>query len=521
MQEDNEINVNKWLVALSVLTGTLMSAINTSSVNVALPYIQGTIAASTTETTWIVASYLLANVIVMPIVALLCQKFGRKNFYQFSSLIFSISSIACGFCDSLVSLIIWRILQGLGGGVLVPLAQSIMRETFPPEQHGTAMGIYGLGVVLGPALGPTLGGYITDAYSWRWVFFMNVPIGILNILLVHFFIFDPPYFKKSKVKIDYLGLSFMVIGLGALQIMLEKGAEENWFESTFIQRLAITAIIGLIIFVIIELKVKNPSVNLRILKNVNLAVGTFFSGIIGVGLYGSLFVLPRFLQELMGYDAFKSGVALLPRAMAMFITMPIAGFMYNRFRTKLIFVGMIITSISFFMLSHLNLSIDFRAIFLPQFLQGIGYGLIFVPLSTTALITIEKHLLTSATGLYNVVRQVAGSIGTAIAATVISDETGRNFYRVQIVHNLNINNYLLWDWLDNAFDALYHNGSSAYLSSQRAYKLLWDMVNEQSSMLAYNKIFYIMLMLFLISLPCLLLFRKSKKLNIGSQNENK
>jgi DHA2 family multidrug resistance protein len=341
------------------------------------------------------------------------------------------------------------------------------------------------------------------------------------MILVHFFIYDPPYFKKSKVKVDYLGLSFMVIGLGALQIMLEKGAEENWFESTFIQRLAITAIIGLIVFVIIELKVKNPSVNLRILKNVNLAIGTFFSGIIGVGLYGSLFVLPRFLQELMGYDAFKSGVALLPRAASMFFAMPLAGFLYNRFRVKLIFVGMLITSVSFFMLSHLNLSIDFWAIFFPQFLQGLGYGFIFVPLSTTALITIEKHLLTSATGIYNVVRQVAGSVGTAIAATVISDETGRNFYRVQIVHNLNVNNYLLRDWLDNAFDVLHHSGSSAYLASQRSYKLLWDMVNEQSSMLAYNKIFYMMLMLFLISLPCLLLFRKRKKLDIGSQNVNK
>lgn len=511
MPEESERYVNKWVIAVTVLTGTLMSAINTSSVNVALPYIQGTIAASTTEITWVVASYLLANVIVMPIVALLSQRFGRKRFYMFSSFTFTVASIGCGFCDSLSSIIIMRIIQGLGGGVLVPLAQSIMRETFPPEQHGTAMGIYGLGVVLGPALGPTLGGYITDTYSWRWVFFMNVPMGLLNMLLVNKFIFDPIYFRKSKVTIDYLGLSFMMVGLGALQIMLEKGAEENWFESTFIQRLAIVSIIGLILFVIIEFKVKNPAVNLKILRNTNLAVGTFFSGIIGVGLYGSLFVLPRFLQELMGYDAFKSGVALLPRAAAMFIAMPLAGLLYNRFRVKLIFFGMVITSISFYMLSNLNLSIDFWAIFLPQFIQGLGYGFIFVPLSTTALITIEKHLLTSATGLYNVVRQVAGSIGTAIAATVVSDETGRNFYRVQIVHNLHTNNYLLWDWLDKAYDALHNNGSSAYEADERSYKLLWDMVNEQANMLAYNKIFYIMLLLFIISMPCLLLFRRSKQ----------
>jgi DHA2 family multidrug resistance protein len=312
----------------------------------------------------------------------------------------------------------------------------------------------------------------------------------------------------------------MVIGLGALQVMLEKGAEENWFESTFIQRLAITAIIGLIVFVIIELKVKNPSVNLRILKNVNLAIGTFFSGIIGVGLYGSLFVLPRFLQELMGYDAFKSGVALLPRAASMFFAMPLAGFLYKRFRVKLIFVGMLITSVSFFMLSHLNLSIDFWAIFLPQFIQGLGYGFIFVPLSTTALITIDRPLLTSATGIYNVVRQVAGSIGTAIAATVISDETGRNFYRVQLVDDVNVYNHILHNRLDDIYKALHNSGSSAYLSEERSYKVLWDMVNEQASMLAYNKVFYIMLMLFLLSMPCLLLFRKSKQKNILSKDNN-
>lgn len=508
MPPTNERAVNKWLVTVSVMTGTLMSAINTSSVNVALPYIQGTIGASTTEITWVVASYLLANVIIMPVVALLGLRFGRKKFYFACSFLFTVGSIACGFADSLSTLIIFRILQGLGGGALVPLAQAIMRETFPPHQHGTAMGIYGLGVVLGPALGPSIGGYITDTYSWHWVFFANVPFGILNMFLVALFIFDPSYFQKRKVHIDYWGLVLLVVGLGALQIMLQKGEEENWFESALIQRLAITSFVGITLFIIWELIAKSPAVNLRILKNINLSVGTFIGGILGVGLYGSLFLLPRLLQQLLGYPAFNSGVALIPRAIAMAIAMPLAGLLYNRLKVKLIAFGLILSIISFFQLSHLNLSVDYWAIFLPQFLQGLGFGFIFVPLSTTAFITIEKPLLTAATGLYNVVRQVAGSVGTAIAATGIS--AGMNHYRAMIVEHVNVYNNITSDRLTLFQDVLHQRGSSSFTAEAQAYKLLERTVNTQSSMLAYNRVFFVILCLFLVSLFLLVLFRKQK-----------
>jgi DHA2 family multidrug resistance protein len=342
----------------------------------------------------------------------------------------------------------------------------------------------------------------------HWVFFANVPFGILNMLLVALFIFDPSYFQKRKVHIDYWGLVLLVVGLGALQIMLQKGEEENWFESALIQRLAITSFVGITLFIIWELIAKSPAVNLRILKNINLSVGTFIGGILGVGLYGSLFLLPRLLQQLLGYPAFNSGVALIPRAIAMAIAMPLAGLLYNRLKVKLIAFGLILSIISFFQLSHLNLSVDYWAIFLPQFLQGLGFGFIFVPLSTTAFITIEKPLLTAATGLYNVVRQVAGSVGTAIAATGIS--AGMNHYRAMIVEHVNVYNNITSDRLTLFQDVLHQRGSSSFTAEAQAYKLLERTVNTQSSMLAYNRVFFVILCLFLVSLFLLVLFRKQK-----------
>ena len=506
---DNVKNVNKWLITASLMTGTLMASIDTSIVDVALPYMQGATSASTTEITWVIASYMLANVIVMPLVALLSKRFGRKNFYQFSVILFTLTSIGCGISDTLLELTIYRIFQGIGGGAIIPLSQAIMRETFPPKEQGRAMGIFGLGVIMGPAIGPTLGGWLIDNYTWHWIFFINLPIAFINTLLVSKFIFDPPYLERSKVKIDYFGLIFLSVGLGSLQIMLQKGSEENWFESALIKKLFIVAVIGIILFVFQELRAKEPAVNLRILKNVNLAVGTFFGGILGLGLFSSIFVTPMFLQTRLGYPALNSGLAIVPRALAMFIAMPIAGRLYNRFGTKLIFVGIVISIISFFQFSLLNLYIDYWAIFVPQFLQGLGFGLIFVPLSTTSLISINKTQMTAATGIYNVIRTVAGSIGTAIASTGISS-AGMNYFRDLIAHNINTHHITTVNSVNVFKYALHARGSSMYLAGKQAYKVMEKTLNDQAYMLAYNRVFAAIALLFILSIPLLLLFRRNK-----------
>ncbi|HVZ76698.1 MAG TPA: DHA2 family efflux MFS transporter permease subunit, partial [Gemmatimonadaceae bacterium] len=301
---------HKWVIAGTVMTGTVMAVLDSSIVNVALPDMSGTLGATIEEITWVVTGYILSNVIIMPIIALLSSRYGRKNFYITSVLLFTLSSMACGAARSLPTIVFFRIIQGIGGGVLITVSQAILRETFPPEEQGVAMGIYGMGVVLAPAFGPTLGGWITDQYSWPWIFYINVPIGILNLLLVSRFIEDPPYLVRDKGRIDWLGLGLMTAGLGAIQLMLEKGEDENWFDSKFIIRLAIIGAVGMLLFVWRELKAKHPAVDLRILKNIPFASATALGGVLGLGLNGSLFLLPLFLQNLLGQTAMESGIVL-------------------------------------------------------------------------------------------------------------------------------------------------------------------------------------------------------------------
>ncbi len=322
--------VNKWVVAASVMTGTIMAVLDSSIVNVALPDMRGTLGATVDEITWVVTGYILSNVIIMPIVGMLSSRFGRKNFYMVSVAMFTLASMACGLSATLGAIIVWRIVQGIGGGVLITVSQAILRETFPAEEQGLAMGIYGMGVVLAPAFGPTLGGWITDQYSWPWVFFINIPIGILNLVLVSRFIEDPVYLVRARGRIDWSGLALLTVGLGALQLMLEEGQTDNWFDSTFITWLAAIAAVGLVVFGWRELRSDTPAVDLRLFKIGAFTSATTIGGILGLGLYAALFLLPLFLQNLLGYSAMESGLVLMPRGLAMAVVMPIAGRAYNR-----------------------------------------------------------------------------------------------------------------------------------------------------------------------------------------------
>jgi len=338
----------KWLITFTVILGTFIAALDSSIVNVAMPSMRGTLGASTSEITWVATSYMLANVVIMPSIAFLSSRFGRARYFFWSVVLFGVGSVLCGVARSLSFMIFARVLQGIGGGALIPISQAIMRETFPPEEHGKAMGIYGTGVILGPAIGPTLGGWLTDNYSWPWIFYINVPFIIINLILIPIFIKDPPYLKRTKGKIDGLGLASMAIGLSCLQIMLEKGQEHNWFQSPFIIKLALISSLALTFFVWWELKAKEPVVNLRVLKNVPLAAGTAMSTFFGMGLFGSLFLLPLFVQEVRGYSVADAGIAMLPRSLTMALTMPIIGRFYNKLGpSKIILTGLILNILSF------------------------------------------------------------------------------------------------------------------------------------------------------------------------------
>jgi MFS transporter, DHA2 family, multidrug resistance protein len=500
--------VHKWIIAGSVLTGTIMAVLDSSIVNVALPTMSGTMGVTIEQITWVVTGYILANVLIMPLVALLSGRFGRKNFYMANVILFTAASMACGLSHSLAMMVFFRAIQGIGGGVLLTVSQAILRETFPIEEQGTAMGIFGLGVVIAPAFGPTLGGWLTDQYSWPWIFFINVPIGVINLILVSRFVEDPSYLVRRKGDIDWLGLGLMVVGLGSLQLMLESGQRNDWFESGYVIRLAMLAVVGLVTFVWRELTTPHPAVDLRILRNISFSSATALGGVLGMALNGSLFLLPLFLQNLLGYPAMKSGLALMPRSLAMAVIMPIGGRFYNKIGPRiLVGAGLAITGLSFLELSHLTSQVGFWDIFWPQVAQGVGFSLIFVALSTAALATIARPEITAATGLYNVSRQVFGSVGIAIAATQLT--AGVTRYHAMLAERAGTANATAVNWLQSVTAALMaRTGVDVATARQEALKLMDLTVTRQATVLSYNRVFVLVSLLFIFALPLVLLLKR-------------
>jgi DHA2 family multidrug resistance protein len=508
---------NKWLTTGAVLTGTIMAVLDSSIVNVALPKMSGTLACSIEEITWVVTAYILSNVIIMPIIAMLSARFGRKRFYLASVVLFTASSMACGMARTLPVMVLFRVLQGVGGGVLQTVSQAILRETFPPEEQGMAMGLFGMGAVVAPAVGPTLGGWLTDNYAWPWIFYINVPLGIVNVILVSRFVHDPSYLKREKGAIDWLGLGAMTIGLGSLQLLLEKGETEGWLDSSFIRVLAALAATGLACFVVRELTARAPAVDLRLLRGATFASATAMGGILGIALNASLFLLPVFLQRLLGYSAIESGLALMPRSLAMLVLMPIGGFFYNRLGPRLLVgSGLVISGFSFWQLGHLAPNVGYWDIFFPQLWQGVGFSLIFVALSTAALGGVAREKLTAASGLYNVVRQVCGSVGIAAAATLVT--RGTVTYRSHLSEAVTPASPTVETWLQAAAHATSSLGGDTAAASRRALALLDGYVTHQAAVLAYNHVYQLITLSFFACLPLVLLLRKPKgkvKVEIG------
>lgn len=488
---------HKWMVSLTVMVAAIMSAIDTTIVNVALPYMRGNLGASVEEISWVATGYILSSVVIMPMMAFLSARFGRSNFFIFCVALFTVTSLMCGLAWNLESLIFFRIIQGVGGGVLLPISQAILRETFPPKQQGLAMGLYGMGVVIGPAVGPLIGGWLTDNYSWPWIFFVNIPIGVINLFMAFKYLKDPSYLVREKAKVDWLTLILLSVGIGSFQLFLEKGESKGWFDSAFIIRLLIISVITMTLFVWRQLKIEKPMINLRILKDVNFTTGTLIGAVFGFCLYGTLFLQPLFLQQL-GYTSFGTGQILVPRSIAMAFSMPLAGRLYNWLGArKIIWLGLLITVSSYWQFAHLNLNVTYKDLLIPQILQGVGFGMIFVAISTAVLATIEKPLMTAAVGLYNVIRQLFSSIGIAVAATLLTN--GEVRYRSALVEHITPYSSTATGWINNVTQVLQQKGLDAFSAHKSAFALINQEINRQAQMLSFNYIFAVMSVIFLLS----------------------
>jgi DHA2 family multidrug resistance protein len=411
-----------WLIACAVMLATFMEVLDTSVANVALPHIAGNLSASTNESTWVLTSYLVANAIVLPATAWFGGLFGRKRFLIACIVIFTIASALCGLASSLGLLVFARILQGAGGGALQPISQAILLESFPREKRGLAMAIFSLGVIVAPIIGPTIGGWITDNYSWRWIFYINLPFGILAVILSNMFVEDPPYLKKTAARdIDGIGFFLMAVGLALLQIILDKGQQDDWFEAPWICWASLVMVLCLTAFFFWELRARHPIVDLRILKDMNFTTGTFLVTMIGVVLYSTTVLLPLFLQTLMGYTAYLSGLALSPRGIAAFFMALIIGRLIGRIDARYFIAGgLLLLSVSCVVLGNINLNVSFENIIFAIMLNGVAISAIFVPLATLTMGTLPRHEMGNAAGLFNLMRNIGGSIGIAVVATLLS-----------------------------------------------------------------------------------------------------
>ncbi len=499
--------VNPWIVAVSVMLATFMEVLDTTVVNVSLPHIAGSLSASIDEATWTLTSYLVANAIILPITGWLAQTFGRKRLLMAAISGFAAGSVLCGLATSLPMLIFFRIVQGATGGVLQPVSQAVMLEAFPPEDRGKAMAFWGIGIVVAPMLGPVLGGWITDNYSWRWIFYINLPVGIAALAMTRLFIFDPPYLRRVSRGVDIWGIGFLALGIGALQVVLDKGQEDDWFGSKFITWLAILTVVGLTAFIIRELEAEDPVVHLRVFKVRTYAAGTALMTMLGFVLYGSLVALPIFIQTLLGYPAEKAGIALAPRGLGSFCGMPLVGVIIGKVDPrKLLIVGLVGSAVALTALSHLNLNAGYWDLFWPQYFQGLFLAMLFVPLTTVTMDPIPREEMGNATSLFNLMRNIGGSVGIATATTIIS-RSSQTFIHT-LVRRVNPYNPLSAATLDQLRSYFTSRGSGPALATRQAYAAMYGIVQRQAALLAYINEFKFFGVVFFVMLPLIFLMRR-------------
>ena len=501
--------INPWLIAIAVMSSTFMEVLDTTVVNVSLPHIAGSLSASTDEATWTLTSYLVANAIILPMTGWLAGRFGRKRLLLSAVSGFTIASFLCGLAPSLGFLIVFRIIQGACGGGLQPLSQAVLLESFPPEKRGQAMAFWALGIVVAPMLGPVAGGWLTDNYSWRWVFYINVPVGVLAILLTQAFVFDPPYLRRERTGIDYWGIGLLVVGMGSLQIMLDKGQEEDWFGSRLILTLAVLGAMGLIGLVIRELSTEHPIIDLGVFRYRSYAVGTFLMTIVGFVLYGSTVLLPLLMQELLGYTATHAGVTNLPRGLTSFLFMPVVGILTGRVDArKLLAFGLLFTAGAMFRLSFFSIDVGFWNFWWPLMLQGAGLGLIFVPLTTVTNDPIPRERMGNATSLFNLMRNLGASVGISTVETLQFRHMQAHIsYLGQHVTRASLMTQQVLNGLRQSFLV---KGGDMVTAQRQAQGAIWARIEQQAAMLSYNDVFRFLGGMLLILIPLLLLMEKPK-----------
>ncbi len=505
--------VNPWVVTAAVMLATFMEILDTTVVNVSVPHIAGNLGATVDEGTWVVTSYLVSNAVILPMAGWLANRFGRRRMLMWCVAGFTVTSLMCGMATSLASLITFRVLQGLSGGGLQPMSQAVLLETFPPKKHGTAMAAFGLGIILAPILGPTLGGYITDNYTWRWIFYLNLPVGLFSLLMMNAFIHDPQYIRKRNgAGIDLWGIGFLALGFGMLQVVLDRGQQKDWFDSTQIRVMAFLCVFGLVAMVIRELTTPNPIVDLRVLKDRTFSAGVFIMTMLGFVLYGSLMLLPIFLQTLLGYPALQSGLALSPRGIGSLCTMPIVGQLTNRYDPrKLIFIGVVVGGWTMISLSHLNLNAGYWDIFWPQMIQGAAMAFLFIPLMAVSMSAISREKMGNATSIYNLMRNIGGSFGIATMTTFLARRS--QVHQNQLVshissfdHNTQVTMRGMTAWFQM-------HGSNSVEASRKALGAIYGMVQQQAMMLSFIEAFWIMGIIFFGMVPMLFLLRNARDLH--------
>jgi DHA2 family multidrug resistance protein len=504
------VGINPWFIALTVMLATFMEVLDTSIANVALNHIAGSLSASVDEATWVLTSYLVSNAIVLPLSGWFSSLIGRKRFYMTCVALFTVSSMLCGLAPSLTVLILCRIMQGIGGGALQPISQAILVESFPRHKQGMAMAVYGMGVVVAPVIGPTLGGWITDNYSWRWIFLINIPVGVLSLTLTSFLIWDPVYLVRKAwkgMKVDYLGLGLLSLGLASLEILLDDGNKNDWFASHFIVAAAVAAVIGLVGVVFWELRQKEPVVDFRMLQNRNFALSTATMFLLGFVLYASTMLLPVFLQTLLGYSALRSGLVLSPGGIVIAVSMPVVGLLLSKIEARwLVIFGLCVSAFGLFQMAHFDLDIDYHTAMMARVVQSAGLAFLFVPINTMAFATVPREKMGSATGLINLARNIGGSSGIAIVTTILARRT--QFHQARLVSHMTPYDPAYAQALAGTAHTLAAQGSSAAQAMAQAQGMLYGMLQRQSAMLAFVDSFWVLGIVFLAVVPLMLFVKK-------------
>jgi DHA2 family multidrug resistance protein len=499
--------VIRWFILVAVMLGNILQTLDYSMVNVAIPKMMGSLGATIDEINWVSTGYMMANVIVLPLTGWLSTVFGRKRYLAYSILLFTVASFCSGMSHSLEELIIFRIIQGAGGAALISTAQATLFEVFPMEQIGVAQGFYGFGVAMSPTLGPILGGWITDTYSWRWIFFVNIPIGILAAVMVWIFVQDSAYQTKGFGRMDFTGIALLAIGLGCMQTMLEKGERDDWFQSDFIVTLAVISAISLLIFIYWELHTESPAVNLRILKNRNFAAGTLFTVVYGFGMYGGTFVIPIFLQNIRHYTAEQTGAVFILGGLTAMVGMPLVGRLINYIPTRfLIFVGTWGFIIYLDMLHFLTNQTSANQFFWLVGFRGISMGFIFIPLTFITLTGLKGKDLANGSGLFNLMRQVGGSIGIAWLSTMVDNRI--SYHRSHLVNYANAYNPAFRFRMNRLIGLFESKGASYVMARMQALSMVDRSIQTQASVMAFGDTLLFVARIFFFALPLLLLFRK-------------